>query len=174
MWWVAAISSKPAENEAPVPCLPSLGRGCEMQRRFLFTLEPNTEMEIQAEMALDKSTDSSNREPPALCIFGLSRQQGTDSLGMQNGITGLPSESVSKRIKYTETLTEGGEEETVFTKLLPSSISQIPPKEKNIKCDFCSYTTHRKSHLNEHYRMKHLKVKVICDLCGKEFSSRLP
>ena len=130
-------------------------------------------MEIQAEMALDKSTDSSNREPPALCIFGLSRQQGTDSAGMHNSITRLPSQSVSKRIEYTETLTEGGQEETVSEKLLPSCLSQIEPKEKNIKCDFCSYTTHRKSHLSEHYRMIHLKVKVICDLCGKEFSSEL-
>ena len=145
-----------------------------MQHSFLFTSEPNTEMEIQAEMALEKSTDSSNKEPRALCIFALSRQQGTDSPMMQNGITGLPSQSVSKRIQYTETLTEGGEEKTVSTKLLPSCISQIEPKDKNIKCDFCSYTTHRKSHLTEHYRMMHLKVKVICDLCGKEFSSKLP
>lgn len=122
-------------------------------------------------MALDKSTVPSNKEPPAVCMFAPPRQLGTDSSGMQNGITGLPSECVSKRIKYTETLTEGGEEETVSTKLLPSSLSQIQPKEKNVKCDFCSYTTNRKSHLNEHYRMIHLKVKVICDLCGKEFSN---
>ena len=142
-----------------------------MQRSFLYTLEPNTEMEIQAEMALDKSTVSPKKGLSTVCMFGLPRQLGTDSSGMQNGITGLPSECVSKRIKYTETLTEGGEEETVSTKLLPSSLSQIQPKEKNVKCDFCSYTTNRKSHLNEHYRMIHLKVKVICDLCGKEFSS---
>ena len=142
-----------------------------MQRSFLYRLEPNTEMEIQAEIALDKSTFPSNKEPSAVSIFALPRQQVMDSSGMQNGITGLPSQSVSKRIKYTETLKEGGEEETVSTKLLPSSLSQIEPKVKNVKCDFCSYTTNRKSHLNEHYRMIHLKVKVICDLCGKEFSS---
>ena len=145
-----------------------------MRRSFLFTLEPNTEMEIQPEMALDKSTVSPNKGLSTVCMFGLPRQQGTDSSGMENSIAGLLPQSVSKRIKYTETLTEGGEEETVSTKLLPSSLSQIEPKEKNVKCDFCSYTTNRKSHLNEHYRMIHLKVKVICDLCGKEFSSELP
>ena len=145
-----------------------------MRRSFLYTLEPNTEMEIQPEMALDKSTVSSNKVLPTVCMFGLPRQQGTDSSGMENSIAGLLPQSVSKRIKYTETLTEGGEEETVSTKLLPSSLSQIEPKVKDVKCDFCSYTTNRKSHLNEHYRMIHLKVKVICDLCGKEFSSELP
>ena len=145
-----------------------------MRRSFLYTLEPNTEMEIQPEMALDKSTVSPNKGLPTVCMFGLTRQQETGSSGMENSIVGLLPQSVSKRIKYTETLTEGGEEETVSTKLLPSSLSHIEPKEKNIKCDFCSYTTHRKSHLNEHYRNIHLKVKVICDLCGKEFSSKLP
>ena len=141
-----------------------------MQPSFLSTVEPNTEMNIQPEMALNMVTVPANKEPQAVCMFSLPRRQGTDF----SGIAGPPPQNVSKRIQYTETLTEGGEEETVSTKLLPSSLSHIEPKEKNIKCDFCSYTTHRKSHLNEHYRNIHLKVKVICDLCGKEFSSKPP
>ena len=83
--------------------------------------------------------------------------------------------SVSKNISYTETvLGRAGDSETetvVSTQLLPSSVSQILPKVKNVSCEYCSYTTNRKSHLNEHYRIIHLKVKVICDLCGKEFSN---
>ena len=80
--------------------------------------------------------------------------------------------TVSKSISYRETV--GGEVEggsLVSTHLLPSSISGIVTKERNLRCDFCAYTTNRRCHLNDHYRMIHLKVKVICDLCGKEFSS---
>ena len=134
-----------------------------------ITLVPNTGMENQSEMSVDKRAVEPNHN---VCLFSLPRQQGGDSLLLQAGSTEQP-QNVSKSIHYTETLVEGGEEETVSTRLLPSSLRQIEPKEKNIKCDFCSYATHRKSHLNEHYRNIHLKVKVICDLCGKEFSSKL-
>ena len=136
---------------------------------FPITLVPNTGMENPSEMSLDKRAVEPSHN---VCLFSLPRQQGRDSLLLQAGSTEQP-QNVSKSIHYTETLVEGGEEETVSTRLLPSSLRQIEPKEKNIKCDFCSYATHRKSHLNEHYRNIHLKVKVICDLCGKEFSSKL-
>ena len=95
--------------------------------------------------------------------------------GGQEGVVRLLLDhraTVSKSISYRETV--GGEVEggsLVSTHLLPSSISGIVTKERNLKCDFCAYTTNRRSHLNDHYRMIHLKVKVICDLCGKEFSS---
>jgi hypothetical protein len=88
----------------------------------------------------------------------------------------LTSSNVSKRISYTETITRldaGGTdtENIVCTQLLPSSVSEILPKAKNVSCEYCAYTTNRRSHLNEHYRIIHLKVKVICDLCGKEFAN---
>ena len=61
----------------------------------------------------------------------------------------------------------------IESKILPSGISEILPKNSLnlLKCDSCDYTTSRKCHLNEHYRFVHLKLKVICDLCGKEFSN---
>ena len=40
-----------------------------------------------------------------------------------------------------------------------------------LKCDQCSYTSYRRSHLTEHRRYVHLKAKVVCDLCGKEYSN---
>ena len=85
----------------------------------------------------------------------------------------LPEPAVSKSIYYTDTSGEPGEwtEDRIETRLLPSSVSTIFPKSKNVSCQHCSYTTNRRSHLNEHYRIIHLKVKVVCDLCGKEFSN---
>merc|ERR1712126_342477 len=90
--------------------------------------------------------------------------------------TDLQGLNVSKSICYTETVvgnrgTERDLERVVSTRLLPSSVKEIQPKSKDVSCQYCSYTTNRKSHLNEHYRIIHLKVKVICDLCGKEFSN---
>jgi len=84
-----------------------------------------------------------------------------------------PEPAVSKSIYYTDTSGEPGEwtEDRIETRLLPSSVSTIAPKSKNVSCQHCSYTTNRRSHLNEHYRIIHLKVKVVCDLCGKEFSN---
>ena len=65
-----------------------------------------------------------------------------------------------------------GEDNLIETRLVPSSVSSIKPnKEKNIVCSLCDYTTHAKYYLNEHFRYVHLKVKVICDLCGKEFAN---
>lgn len=99
---------------------------------------------------------------------------------LENGKTAMMTMSsgnhaVSKSISYTDTLMSGQgnqlEDKVIETKLLPSSVSEILPKAKNVNCDLCSYTTNRKSHLNEHYRIIHLKEKVICDLCGKEFAN---
>lgn len=92
--------------------------------------------------------------------------------GVKNGAV---IDCVSKNISYTETVLGGGNESNtenvISTLLLPTSVSEIEPKVKNVSCSYCSYTTNRRSHLNEHYRIIHLKVKVICDLCGKEFSN---
>ena len=83
--------------------------------------------------------------------------------------------AVSKSISYTDTPTVGRgqycEDKVIETKLVPSSVSEILPKAKNVSCDLCNYTTNRRSHLNEHYRIIHLKVRVVCDLCGKEFAN---
>ena len=158
-------------KEAPNSDLPCAVGEVARQTRLSHHIGPKhcTGMENPSEMSLDKRAVEPSHN---VCLFSLPRQQGRDSLLLQAGSTEQP-QNVSKSIHYTETLVEGGEEETVSTRLLPSSLRQIEPKEKNIKCDFCSYATHRKSHLNEHYRNIHLKVKVICDLCGKEFSSKL-
>ena len=88
---------------------------------------------------------------------------------------------VSKSIFYTPQI-NGIESENacnnkhihiVESKLLPAGTTKILPKTslKRLKCDSCNYTTLRRCHLNEHYRYVHLKIKVVCDLCGKEFSN---
>ena len=82
---------------------------------------------------------------------------------------------VSKSVFYTGQTSSSAlqsEDNLIETRLVPSSISSIKPnKEKNIVCSLCDYTTHAKYYLNEHFRYVHLKVKVICDLCGKEFAN---
>ena len=115
---------------------------------FPITLVPNTGMENPSEMSLDKRVVESNHN---VCLFSLPRQQGRDSLLLQAGSTEQP-QNVSKSIHYTETLVEGGEEETVSTRLLPSSLRQIEPKEKNIKCDLCTFRCAFKKSLEEHMR----------------------
>ena len=88
---------------------------------------------------------------------------------------GVEDPHVSKSVFYTgQTSTSAlqPEDNLIETRLVPSSISSISPsKEKNIVCTLCDYTTHAKYYLNEHFRYVHLKVKVICDLCGKEFAN---
>ena len=87
-----------------------------------------------------------------------------------------PESTVSKSIFYTGPATNNGSLGNGFnlieTRLVPHSISSIKPKkEKTIACSQCNYTTHAKYYLNEHYRYVHKKVKVLCDLCGKEFAN---
>ena len=86
---------------------------------------------------------------------------------------------VSKSIFYTPQI-NGIESENasktkhihiVESKLLPAGTTKILPKTslKRLKCDSCNYTTLRRCHLNEHYRYVHLKIKVVCDLCGNRY-----
>jgi hypothetical protein len=51
------------------------------------------------------------------------------------------------------------------------STSVIQPKDKTIQCFYCPYQTNRRNHLNEHIRIVHLRMKTVCDLCGKGRSS---
>ena len=44
---------------------------------------------------------------------------------------------------------------------------RIQPHEKTIGCFYCPYQTNRRNHLNEHNRSVHLRMKTVCDLCGK-------
>ena len=87
-----------------------------------------------------------------------------------------PESQVSKSIFYTGQAATSNSQESddniIETRLVPHSISSIKPKKtKTIACDLCEYTTHAKYYLNEHYRHVHEKVKVVCDLCGKEFAN---
>merc|ERR1711888_527350 len=41
---------------------------------------------------------------------------------------------------------------------------------KQFNCEHCVYSTFNKTHLEQHLRSLHEKIKEICDSCGKEFS----
>ena len=49
-----------------------------------------------------------------------------------------------------------------------SDLNYVVRKTNNIIQILCNCD---RSHLNEHTRMIHLKLKTICDLCGKRFSN---
>ena len=89
---------------------------------------------------------------------------------------------VSKSIYYTPQIApneipKDGRPRTIHvieSKILPSRVTPISTAtgtRQLLKCDQCSYTSYKKSHLAEHHRYVHLKARVICDLCGKEFSN---
>ena len=89
---------------------------------------------------------------------------------------------VSKSIFYSPQIapnetTNDGLSKTIHvieSKILPSrvtSVSSATASRQLLKCDQCSYKSYKKSHLTDHQRYVHLKAKVICDLCGKEFSN---
>ena len=90
--------------------------------------------------------------------------------------------AVSKSIYYTPQIApneipKDGRSHTIHvieSKILPSRVTSITlatASRQLLKCDQCSYTSYKKSHLSEHRRYVHLKAKNICDLCGKEFSN---
>ena len=43
---------------------------------------------------------------------------------------------------------------------------------KQYNCEHCVYSTLNKTHLENHVRSQHLKVKEVCESCSKEFSDK--
>ena len=43
---------------------------------------------------------------------------------------------------------------------------------KQFHCEHCVYSTFNKTHLEQHVRSLHEKIKEICESCGKEFSDK--
>jgi hypothetical protein len=67
----------------------------------------------------------------------------------------------------TESYQGDGHEQQGHTQQQVVPTSKVGADEKTIRCAYCSYQTNRKNHLNEHTRIIHLRMKTVCDLCGK-------
>ena len=57
-------------------------------------------------------------------------------------------------------------------KVSPSGTTNIQQSSvKKLKCESCDFSTSKQSHLSDHVKRVHLKVKDVCLVCGKEFSN---
>ena len=48
---------------------------------------------------------------------------------------------------------------------------KLPTKEKNFKCPMCTHMATEKGNLKQHIRSKHERIKEMCSICDKHFSS---
>ena len=99
-------------------------------------------------------------------------------MNQESNVDSVVSKSIfySPKIAPNEASNDGSSRtiHVIESKILPSrvtSISSATASRQLLKCDQCSYKSYKKSHLTDHQRYVHLKAKVICDLCGKEFSN---
>ena len=83
----------------------------------------------------------------------------------------VPNVEHYEELVVDNTIYEPEQTESFVLEPAPSSVKSKPKTKVCYKCNLCNYTTDRTTNFNMHYKMVHLKTRVMCHLCGKEYSN---